>query len=82
MTTCPKCGVEITSLRNHIPVQVYYDVQYNAETDMLDYHHNGWTDPDDDGDYECPECDQILCSDADVAKKILKGERGGDISGS
>jgi len=82
MTTCPKCGEEITSLRNYIPAQVCYDVQYNAKNDMLDYYKDGQTDPDDDGDYECPECNQILCLDADAAKKILKGERGGDIDGS
>ena len=71
MAKCPKCGNEIDHLMNWVKKEVEYcfsvDEEGNEENEFTDDAYSL-----DDGDYECPECQEVLFTDRILALEFLK----------
>ena len=74
MPVCPKCGKEIDHLINFEKRWEEFQFRLSAEGEPV-YEQTGETVPGDDpGEYECPECNNILFYDHLSAVAFLKGE--------
>lgn len=71
---CPKCGKEISHLRNFHPAEIEFIAELGKDGG-LDYYQRE-TIPDDstEGDFECPECNVVLAHNEEDAIAFLKGE--------
>ncbi len=72
---CPKCGEEISYLRNYVPAIMVYTLTLDRSGNRS--YYPGDTIPDDSGDdgtYECPECNAKLAYNEDDALAFLRGE--------
>jgi len=63
MARCPVCGSEIEYLKNYVKAEkVYYFDGERSSTILLEK----------DGEFECPECNEVLFTDEDSARRFLK----------
>lgn len=73
MGKCPKCGEEITYLKNfcyNSTVIYRFSVTPDGLVSFDDVTMNDY----DDEEFWCPRCDEVLASDEDKAKAILEGK--------
>lgn len=73
MAKCPKCGKEIDHLRDFSPVWQEFRA-FIGKAGLLDFEDTDNECPMDshDDEYECPECAQVLFTNAEQAQKFLK----------
>ena len=74
MPNCPKCGKEINTLLLHekqIQVFKVYPGKDGLEYEWIDAS----CDPEDVGEYFCPECGAILFTNDVDATKFLMGKK-------
>ncbi len=70
MPQCPKCDEEVDHLVNRVAEIHYYDLR--VEGDRHVYEEQDW-EPIGQGDYRCPECQDVLFNTEDDALAFLKG---------
>ncbi len=65
---CPKCKKKIDWLRNYSKVEKIYSFDadtYNELDEIFETNENE--------DFECPECGEVLTHNEDKARKMLLG---------
>jgi len=67
---CPKCGYELTHLKNYSRTELEYNVE--LEKGEIEYTYIDTLDTYDVGEYECPNCGTILARNEKEAIAILK----------
>ena len=67
MVKCPKCKKEIDYLKHYESGEYYYKYFGNDEYEGIEFLGNSKVI-----DYECPECQEVIFTDEDKAKKFLK----------
>lgn len=74
---CPKCGEEIDFLYNYTKTKTKSELHLDEDGAP---HYEGVApllEGEEDGDYECPECNECLTQIQSEAIRILKGKPGG-----
>jgi hypothetical protein len=70
MPKCPKCKKEIDYLKYYEPREAYY--HFRVRQSLADYEMIELLDLDEVGDFECPECSEVLFNDEAEAEKFLR----------
>ena len=71
---CPKCGKEIDYLKNYQPATMVYTLTLDRSGNRSYYPGDTFPNNDDDGTYECPECNAELAYNEEDALAFLRGE--------
>jgi len=74
MATCPKCSQAIDHLINYQPNESVY--RFKLWRDSYDFERIEQVLSEDevDGDFECPECGEVLCTHMEDAYVFLAGK--------
>jgi len=73
MAKCPKCGAEITYLKDYSEGETLYEFSIDSKG-QPDYNEIDVIPTSKSDEYECPECSEVLFYDEEEAVKFLKGE--------